>query len=43
MQPDDDRQSTGRKNTYAVALLVITVVVLMVVLHLTGVVGPSTH
>ena len=43
MQPDDDRQSTGRKNRYAVALLVITVVVLMVVLHLTGVVGPGTH
>jgi hypothetical protein len=43
MQPDDDRQSTGRKNTGAVALVVITVVVLMVVLHLTGVVGPGTH
>jgi hypothetical protein len=43
MQPDNDRQSTGRKNTYAVALVVITVAVLMLVLHLTGVVGPGTH
>jgi hypothetical protein len=43
MQSDDDRQSNGRKSTYTIAVIVITAVVLMVVLHLTGIVGPGTH
>jgi hypothetical protein len=43
MERDHDPQPNRDARTFLIAILIVTVVIAMVVLHLTGVVGPSSH
>lgn len=43
MQQDEKPQHGRDVRTYAIAAVIVVLVVGMVVLHLTGVVGPSAH
>lgn len=41
--PDRRRRDTSSRGTYALVIAGVLLVLVVVVLHLTGVVGPSAH
>jgi hypothetical protein len=43
MQQDNDQQAGRGKRRFILPIVIAAVVVLMVVLHLAGVVGPGSH
>ncbi|HET6871054.1 MAG TPA: hypothetical protein VFH80_34400 [Solirubrobacteraceae bacterium] len=43
MGHDQDRQPNRDGRSFLIAILIVAVVITMVVLHLTGIVGPGSH
>ncbi len=43
MQQDNDQQSDRTKRSFMLPIVIAAAVILMIVLHLTGVVGPGSH